>query len=344
MKRKKCLSTLLGASLMLLTFTSPNVVRAADNNSKAISTLNKKSSDKAQFDEQEIKLNTATGTIYGTITKAQKHDTGLVVLIIAGSGPTDRNCNSAITGISSDAYKMISYELAKNGISSVRYDKRGIGESSGAIKSEADLVFDDYINDAVDWVNMLRKDNGFSKVAILGHSEGSLIGMVAAERTKVDGFISVAGAGYSMYDTLKRQLESQPKEVYDECLRIMDELKKGNTVDNVDPGYYSLFRPSVQPYIISEFKYDPTVEIKNLKIPTLIIQGTTDLQVTVDDANRLKSASSNATINIIDGMNHVLKDAPIDSEKNLETYKNPNLPLAHSFRKDLIKFIKHNFK
>ncbi len=239
---------------------------------------------------------------------------------------------------------MIAYKLAENGIASVRYDKRGIGESSKAMKSEEDLVFDDYINDAVNWTKMLYNDNRFSKVAILGHSEGSLIGMVAAERTKVDAFISVSGLGYSMYDTLKRQLSSQPKDVYNECISIMDQLKKGNRVTDVSTDYYSLFRPSVQPYLISEFKYDPAVEIKKLNIPILIIQGTTDLQVTVDDAKTLKASSPDATLNIVDGMNHIVKDAPIDPEKNAATYSNPKLPLTSVFTENLINFMKNTFK
>jgi len=295
------------------------------------------------YKEEDIQLNIATEIIYGTVTLPEIYNEVPVVLIIAGSGPTDRNSNNA-HGLLTDSSKMIAYELAQKGIASVRYDKRGIGESSKAIKSEEDLVFDDYINDTVNWVQMLYNDKRFSKVAILGHSEGSLIGMVAAEKTKVDAFISVAGMGYSFYETLKRQLTSQPKDVYNECVRIMDELKKGNRVADVSKDYYLYFRPSVQPYLISEFKYDPAMEIKKLNIPVLIIQGTTDLQVTVDDAKILKNSKSDAVLKIIDGMNHVLKDSPIDQEKNLETYGNPKLPLSSVFRENLINFMMDAFK
>lgn len=294
------------------------------------------------YKEEDIKLNTVTGTIYGTVTLPSDYNEVPVVLIIAGSGPTDRNGNNTY-GLLTDSYKMIAYELAQKGIASVRYDKRGIGESSKAMKSEEDLVFNDYIDDAVNWIEMLRKDNRFSKIAILGHSEGSLIGMVAAEKAKVDAFISVAGMGYSFYDTLKRQLASQPKDAYNECVRIMDELKKGNRVADVSKELYQLFRPSVQPYLISIFTYDPVVDIKKLNIPLLIIQGTTDLQVSVDDARMLKDSSPHAVLKIIDGMNHILKDAPINQEKNLETYGNPNLPLSHLFKENLINFMKDVF-
>jgi len=291
-----------------------------------------------KFKEEDIQLNIATETIYGTVTLPEIHGEVPVVLMIAGSGPTDRNGNNNY-GLLTDCSKMIAYELAQNGIASVRYDKRGIGESSKAMKSEEELVFDDYVNDTVNWVQMLYKDKRFSKVAILGHSEGSLIGMIAAEKTRVDAFISVAGMGHSFYDTLKRQLISQPKEVYNECVHIMDELKKGNKIADMSKEYYSLFRPSVQPYLTSLFKYEPTVEIKKLNIPVLIIQGTTDLQVTEEDAKMLKSSKPDALLMIIDGMNHILKDAPMDQEKNSETYGNPKLPLSAEFKESLISFI-----
>jgi len=291
-----------------------------------------------KFKEEYIQLKIATDTIYGTVTIPEISAKVPVVLMIAGSGPTDRDGNNAY-GLSTDCSKMIAYELAQKGIASVRYDKRGIGESSKAMKSEEELVFDDYINDTVNWVQMLYKDKRFSKVAILGHSEGSLIGMIAAEKTKVDAFISVAGMGHSFYDTLKRQLSSQPIDVYNECVHIMDELKKGNTTTDISKEYYSLFRPSVQPYLISLFKYEPTVEIKTLNIPVLIIQGTTDLQVTVEDASLLKASKPDAVLKIIDGMNHILKDAPMEQEKNSETYANPKLPLSCEFKENLIDFI-----
>ncbi|MBW9172772.1 lysophospholipase [Clostridium estertheticum] len=295
------------------------------------------------YQEENIQLNTGIETIYGTVTLPEIYTKVPVVLIIAGSGPTNRDGNNT-QGLLTDSYKMIAYELAQNGIASVRYDKRGIGESSKAMNCEKDLVFNDFIDDAVNWVQMLHNDKRFSKIAILGHSEGSLIGMVAVNKVQVDAFISVAGMGYSFYDTLKRQLAAQTKDVYDECIPIMNELKKGNRVTDINKDYYSLFRPSVQPYLISLFKYDPAIEIKKLTIPLLIIQGSTDLQVNVADATVLNDSNHNAVLKIINGMNHILKDAPIEQEKNLKTYGNPKLPLSSMFKESLINFMKDTFK
>ncbi len=120
----------------------------------------------------------------------------------------------------------------------------------------------------------------------------------------------------------------------------MEELKKGNLVDDVPEGLYSLFRPSVQPYMISWFKYEPREIISRIDVPILIIQGDTDLQITVEDAKALHEANPNSELIIIEGMNHVLKDAPMDQQENMATYSNPNLELNAEFKEELIRFIK----
>lgn len=299
-----------------------------------------KEADNAQkYIEEEYNLKVSTGNIYGTLMMPKDVDSSTVALIIAGSGPTDRNGNNPGAG-ENNSLKMIAEALASEGISSVRYDKRGIGESKDLVKKEEELVFEDYINDAINWVNKLREDERFNKVVIIGHSEGALIGAVAAYKADVDGFVSVAGMGYSAYDTLSRQLKAQSEEVYELCLPIMDELMNGNLVDDVPEGLYSLFRPSVQPYLISWFKYNPIEEISKIDKPVLILQGDTDLQVTVEDAKLLHEANSNSKLVIINGMNHILKDAPEDRQTNLATYSNPDLPLNKQFVKEITTFIK----
>ena len=231
-------------------------------------------------------------------------------------------------------------ELAKNGFASVRYDKRGIGESQNAGLNESDMRFDDYVNDAAAWVAMLKNDSRFSEAGIIGHSEGSLIGMIAANKSDAAFFISLEGAGRPAYDIIIDQLAGQPESVISEVKRINAELIAGNTVADVDPGYYSLFRPSVQPYLISWYKYDPAVEIAKLTCPVLIVQGTTDLQVSQKDADLLKAAKPDSAYALIEGMNHVLKDAPLNQTANIAAYSNPDLPLPDAFVKALIAFVK----
>ena len=290
--------------------------------------------------ETDIVLKTTTGDIYGTLTVADNTKPTPIVLFIAGSGPTDRDCNSAL-GLKTNAFKMMAQELAKSGISSLRFDKRGIGQSKGAMTSESDLRFETYIKDVVDWISLLKSDKRFSSVIVMGHSEGSLIGMIAAGQTKVAGFISIAGVGKPADKILQEQLKTKlPLPLLEESNRILDSLKAGKTVAKVNPTLISIYRPSVQPYMISWIKYDPAKEISKLKIPVMIIQGATDLQVSVADAKLLSAARPDARLLILEKMNHVLKETDADIQKNMATYQNPALPLNAGLAEGIVQFIK----
>jgi len=96
----------------------------------------------------------------------------------------------------------------------------------------------------------------------------------------------------------------------------------------------------VQPYLISWFRYDPAKSIAELKTPVLVVQGTTDLQVTVDDAKRLAAANPKAKLVIIEGMNHVLKEVPPDRDKQMASYSDPNLRLAPEFLTGVVEFVR----
>lgn len=290
------------------------------------------------FIETEIILRTKSGQLFGTLTTPKKYSKIPVALIIAGSGPTDRDCNQAM--MQCNAYKKLAYGLAGNNIASLRYDKRGVAKSIEAAKSESDLRFEDYINDAKEWIQLLKKDNRFSKIIVIGHSEGSLIGMIAA--TNADKFVSIAGPGQSIDKALKEQLSTQPKEIRDLTYPVIDSLKNGKIVNNVDPSLYSLFRLSVQPYTISAFKYDPQIEIQKLVIPILIVQGTNDIQVSVENAKRLSKATPKSKLVFIDKMNHIFRAVEGDRQANLETYNNFNLPLADGLVKEISNFILGN--
>jgi len=291
------------------------------------------------LDESPFTVKTLSCNIHGTLTMPKNASGKIpVVLIIAGSGPTDRNGNSPKMDLETNAYKDIAQGLAKNGIASVRYDKRMIGESVTSNK-ESDLRFDDYIDDAVVIIQTLNQDERFSKVIVLGHSEGSLVGMLACRDQPVKAFISIAGAGDQADKILTEQLKSKPQYMQDEFKTLLDSLKKGKTIDDIDPRMYSIARPSIQRYLMSWFRYPPQRVIKTLKIPVLIIQGTTDLQVTTADADKLKKGKSDATLLIIPGMNHVLKEAPADRDQNLATYNKPDLPLKAELMPGIISFI-----
>lgn len=298
------------------------------------------------FTSEKYNLEVDNGLIYGTLTMSKGEGPFPVAIIIQGSGPTDRDGNNPISGDNNNL-KMLAEHLATNGIASVRYDKRGIGESKDLVQKEEELVFEDYINDVKLWVDKVEKDDRFNKYFIIGHSEGALIGAAAAAETNVNGYVSIAGLGEPPFVTLARQLYSQSKDIYERSEAILNQLAKGNLVPNPPKDLDALFRESVQPYLISWFKYDPTDTIARVKAPTLIIQGDTDIQVTVDDAKYLYSArvstSSDALqskLVIVEGMNHIMKDAPLDREKNFKTYGEPKLPLNEEFKKEIIEFLK----
>ena len=287
--------------------------------------------------ELPLTLKTETGNIEGTLMYPSAPVPVPVALIIAGSGPTDRNGNNPM--MTNNSLKMLASELAKRGIASLRYDKRGIAQSKSAGLNETDLRFEMYISDANDWINLLKDDKSFNQLVVIGHSEGSLIGMIASQNSKVDKFISIAGAGQSADQLIKNQLKMQPPMVMEQSAPILDELVKGNTVENVPPLLNSLFRTSVQPYLISWFKYDPQKEIAKLEKPVLIVQGTTDIQVKVEDANQLHAANPASKTALIDGMNHILKDADADPVKNMMTYRQSDLPVNRELVKVIGDFI-----
>lgn len=288
--------------------------------------------------EESKKLVTKTGDISGTLLIPEITKQIPVVLIIAGSGPTDRNGNNPI--MTNNSLKMLAEALQAKGFASLRYDKRGIGKSKDAMISENELRFENYIDDAKQWVNVLQQDERFSEICILGHSEGSLIGMIASQSEKVSKFISLAGLGRPGGKIILEQLKNQSQTTAEVALPIIKSLESGKTVEQIPIGLFSIFRPSVQPYLISWFAYNPIKEISKLKKPVLILQGTTDIQVPVSDAEQLAAAHKKAKKIIISGMNHVLKEAELDRQKNVATYNDPNMPIKKELTEAIVTFIK----
>ncbi len=284
-------------------------------------------------------LQTAKGNIYGTLAIPDKKQKMPVVLIIAGSGPVDRNGNT--WGMESNVYRMLADSLHQHGIASLRYDKRGVGQSAAAMRSESDLTFRDMINDVIGWIRLLKTDGRFSRVIVLGHSEGSLIGMIAAKEADADAYISVSGAGDRIDKIIETQLRARAPQEAEKATLLLDSLSKGYKVQEPGGNLNGLFRASVQPYMISWIRYDPREEIKKLKIPILILQGSTDIQVSVEDARALKEAQPAATLVLVEGMNHVLKPAPADPQQNIATYNAPELSLKPELVSAIGAFILH---
>lgn len=293
------------------------------------------------YAQEEVSIVVDSCKIKGTLEVPKSNNPIEVALIIAGSGPTDRDGNSKLLPGKNNSLKLLADCLFKNGIASLRYDKRGIGESDKV--KEEEMTFDQLVTDAVEWVHFLQKDKRFSKIFIIGHSEGSLIGMMAAERTNTDKFVSLCGTGQPAYSIIEEQLigNNLPQELLKECRVIMDSLKHGQTVKNVNLALVALFRQSVQPYLISWFKYDPCVEISKLKIPILVVGGTTDIQVGIKDAELLSRANKESIVVTIANMNHILKEVlSKDINEQIQSYGNPELKLSNELERNILKFFK----
>jgi len=303
--------------------------------------------------DQEVTMPAGKGEIHGAMRVPEGFTSGPAVLMIAGSGPTDRNGDSTVPGVKPGSYRLLADGLEQQGIPTLRYDKRGTGASLSALigsagattanayAAEANLRFDDLADDATGMARVLASHTGVTCIIILGHSEGSLLGMLAAQRVPVCGYISVAGLGRSADVAVLQQFTAAgvDPELLQRLHKALDQLKAGQTVaDTSLPP--ALFRPSVQPYLISWFRYDPAVEIGKIKAPVLILQGDNDIQVSVTDAKILAAARPDGKLVIVHGMNHILKDAPTDRAANAATYADPNLPLAPEAVTTIAGFVK----
>ena len=269
------------------------------------------------------------GILRGTLEAPTTPGPWPAVLFISGSGPTDRDGNSPLLAGRNNSIRYLADALAARGIASVRYDKRGIAASNGFAVREADLRFDDYVGDAAAWIRALKADRRFRSVTVVGHSEGSLVGMLAAPMAGADAFVSIAGAGRPIARVLHEQLAPQlPPDLLRQADSIMARLGRGERVDSVPPKLWMLYRQSVQGYLISWMRHDPARDVAALKIPVLIAQGTTDIQVDTLDARLLAAADPAARLLLIPGMNHVLKMVPADRAAQVASYGDPALPVA----------------
>ncbi|RLJ91187.1 alpha/beta hydrolase [Planococcus citreus] len=264
-----------------------------------------------------------------------------VAILIAGSGPTDKDGNSLALSGKNNSLKMLAEDLKAEGIAVIRYDKRAIGDNRSLAVQESDLRFDDYVQDAAAWVRFAKADERFSKVAVIGHSEGALVGLAAANQEGVDSYVSLTGVGRTADELLKEQLSTLPAAQFEEAQKILEQLAQGETVDDVSPELQQVFRPSVQPYLQSWMAYDPIEQVEKLDAEALFVGGTRDLQVPVRDAELLHEAKPGSKLLIVDGMNHVLKQVPDDQEANMAAYADPELPLADGLVNRIAEFLKN---
>ncbi|MBE7375560.1 alpha/beta hydrolase [Pseudomonas lopnurensis] len=289
---------------------------------------------------QTLNLDTGHGVLQGSLLLPKSDRPLPVALLIAGSGPTDRDGNNP--GGRNDSLKRLAQGLAKRGVASLRYDKRGVGASLAAAPDERDLSVEAYADDALAWSAKLRSDPRFAELILIGHSEGALIASLAAPRSEATALIAIAGSGRPIDEVLREQLQGRlPPALLASSHYLIDELKAGRTHAQVPEPLQVLFRPSVQPYLISLFAQDPAAAFAAVGIPALIVQGRTDIQIGIEDARALARAKPDARLALIDGMNHVLRIVPAD-DRQLASYDDPERPIAHALLERIAEFLQDN--
>lgn len=339
------LCTLLTVATILRTAAQPAETPPTPAPGSAAAAATTSTTPTSAFEKRPVALERDFGRLYGTLTvPARGAETA--VLLIAGSGPTDRDGNNR--GLRCDCYRLLAEELTAAGYAVLRYDKRAIGSSVLDDPTlVAELTLDQYIDDAAALADYLAGE-GFRRVVLAGHSEGALIASVAAQRSPaVAGIISLCGAGYPIDEVLRLQLAGQlvpaHMELFVEVEQIIAALKRGERVDMTyhTQGLQALFSPSVQPFIISQMRYDPRQELRKAQVPVLIVGGGNDLQVPADNAETLAAARRDARKCIIPGMAHTLKTcAETTLEGQLRTaYGDPTLPLAPKLVPTLTEFL-----
>lgn len=259
-----------------------------------------------------------------------------LAIIIGGSGPTDRDGNQNF--MKTNNLKKLAQQLAQNGIATFRYDKRIVKQ----IKTntvDPNIKFDDFVSDAIAVVKYFKTQKIFEQVYIIGHSQGSLIGMLAAQQN-VDGFISLAGAGQSIDAVIIEQVEKTAPMFTEDTKRAFGILKSGKKTTDYPPALASIFDSSVQEFMMSWMAYDPIVATKSLDIPILLINGTKDLQVSISEAELLHDASEKSELRLIDNMNHVLFIISGDDQENAKSYNDHNGKISETLIKEIVEFIK----
>lgn len=292
----------------------------------------------------DIALPAQPAPLHGTLLTPEAPTA--VAVILPGSGPTDRDGNSPM-GVAASTYRLLAESLAEQGVATVRIDKRGIATSAAAGPAEADLRFDAYAADARAWATEAAARTGQPCAWLIGHSEGALVALKAVEGgdDKVCGLILLSGAGRPAGVVIREQLQAGlPDPLKTQAFVVLSELEAGRTVADTPPALAALFRPSVQPYLISWLPLDPAALLAAYDGPVFIGQGTTDLQIGVTDVQALAAADPKATLKLWDGVNHLLKTAPADRAANMATYADPALPLAPGVAQDVAAFIRANGK
>ena len=287
----------------------------------------------SNFTKQDISVNKH---IDGTLLTPNNVIKPNLAIIIAGSGPTDRDGNQNF--LKNNSLKKLAVNLTNNNIATYRYDKR-IVKQLKSNNLDKNIIFDHFVTDAKSVIDYFKSTKNFNKIYVIGHSQGSLVGMLAA-KDRADGFISLAGAGQSIDQVIIEQVNKTAPNFTEDTKRIFKTLKEGKTTTDYPMALSSIFNIEIQKFMINWMKYNPTEVLSTLNIPILVINGTKDLQVSESEAKLLKEANKDATLKIIENMNHVLVTIEGDNLENSKSYAETQRPIAEGLIDTITNFIK----
>jgi len=287
----------------------------------------------SNFTKQDISVNKH---IDGTLLSPNNVKKPNLAIIIAGSGPTARDGNQNF--LKNNSLKKLAVNLTNNNIATYRYDKR-IVKQLKSNNLDKNIIFDHFVTDAKSVIDYFKSTKNFNKIYVIGHSQGSLVGMLAA-KDRADGFISLAGAGQSIDQVIIEQVNKTAPNFTEDTKRIFKTLKEGKTTTDYPMALSSIFNIEIQKFMINWMKYNPTEVLSTLNIPILVINGTKDLQVSETEAKLLKEANKDATLKIIENMNHVLVTIEGDDLENSKSYAETQRPIAEGLIDTITNFIK----
>ncbi|MEZ0244549.1 MAG: alpha/beta hydrolase [Sphingomonas sp.] len=256
-----------------------------------------------------------------------------LVLLVPGSGPTDRDGNNRF-GVAGGPYRQLAEALAARGVATLRIDKRGMAGSRGAVANGNRVTMAEYAGDVHAWIEVARKRTGRRCVWVAGHSEGGLITLIAAQNPDgICGVVLIAAAGRPLGAIMREQFRANPANasILESALGMVDTLEAGRHADpaTLAQPLPQLFPDGVQDFLIDQMRYDPAALAARLHLPVLVVQGDSDIQIGVTDAKALAAAAPGATLTIIPGMTHVLRIASGPGvDASIATYGNAALPVA----------------
>ena len=289
----------------------------------------------SQITSEEITINNYEIQLPGTLTFSS--ETSPLIIWVHGSGNVDRNGNQAGTQVGANYIQQVREKLNESGLAFFSFDKRTANPKNMRFMQQNGVLIGDFVDDVKEVINHFKNKKKFSNITLIGHSQGSLISMLAS--SDVDKIISLAGPAEAIDKTIIRQVSGQSKELGELCVSYFKQLKDSGEIKKVDPRLITLFAKPNQPFFKSWMEKDPVKIISTIDKPILILNGDKDLQVQTSEAKTLHEANSTSELVIIKNMNHVLKEI-VKSEDNLASYRTPNFPISKELIVSITRFVK----